>query len=78
MSLQRLVVRKSYKVKPTRRVWISKPGTDEKRPLGIPVMEDQALQALFKMALEPQNGKRDLNLIHTGSDLGTHVMMQER
>jgi RNA-directed DNA polymerase len=24
------------KVKPTRRVWIPKPGTEEKRPLGIP------------------------------------------
>ena len=42
------------KVKPTRRVWIHKPGTDEKRPLGIPVMNDRALQALFKMALEPE------------------------
>ncbi|WP_457852510.1 reverse transcriptase N-terminal domain-containing protein, partial [Nostoc edaphicum] len=42
------------KVKPTRRVWIPKPGTDEKRPLGIPVMNDRALQALIKMALEPE------------------------
>ena len=30
------------KVKPTRRVWIPKPGTDEKRPLGIPTMYDRA------------------------------------
>ncbi|MEH2446189.1 MAG: group II intron reverse transcriptase/maturase [Nostoc sp.] len=42
------------KVKPTRRVWIPKPGTEEKRPLSIPVMGDRALQALFKMALEPE------------------------
>ncbi len=42
------------KVKPTRRVWIPKPGTDEKRPLGIPTMNDRALQALVKMALEPE------------------------
>ena len=42
------------KVKPTRRVWIPKPGTDEKRPLGIPVMYDRALQALVKLALEPE------------------------
>lgn len=42
------------KVKPTRRVWIPKPGTDEKRPLGIPTMYDRALQALIKMALEPE------------------------
>lgn len=26
------------KVKPTRRVWIPKPGTEEKRPLGIPTV----------------------------------------
>ena len=26
------------KSKPTRRVWIPKPGKDEKRPLGIPTM----------------------------------------
>ncbi|NEP00910.1 MAG: RNA-directed DNA polymerase [Symploca sp. SIO2E9] len=42
------------KVKPTRRVWIPKPGTEEKRPLGIPTMEDRALQALVKLALEPE------------------------
>lgn len=42
------------KVKPTRRVWIEKPGKDEKRPLGIPVMYDRALQALVKLALEPE------------------------
>jgi RNA-directed DNA polymerase len=42
------------KAKPTRRVWIPKPGTEEKRPLGIPTMNDRALQALIKMALEPE------------------------
>ncbi|MBE9105897.1 group II intron reverse transcriptase/maturase [Nostoc cf. edaphicum LEGE 07299] len=42
------------KVCPTRRVWIPKPGTDEKRPLGIPTMKDRALQALVKLALEPE------------------------
>lgn len=40
--------------KPVRRVWIPKPGKDEKRPLGIPTMDDRALQALLKMALEPE------------------------
>lgn len=42
------------KVCPTRRVWIPKPGTEEKRPLGIPTMKDRALQALVKLALEPE------------------------
>ncbi|EAW37046.1 group II intron reverse transcriptase/maturase [Lyngbya sp. PCC 8106] len=42
------------KVRPTRRVWIPKPGTEEKRPLGIPTMNDRAMQALVKLALEPE------------------------
>lgn len=47
-------LRLSRKVKPTRRVWIPKPGIEEKRPLGIPTMTDRALQALVKLALEPE------------------------
>jgi RNA-directed DNA polymerase len=42
------------KAKPARRVWIPKPGKEEKRPLGIPTMYDRALQALVKQALEPE------------------------
>ncbi|MEW6497445.1 MAG: group II intron reverse transcriptase/maturase, partial [Cyanobacteriota bacterium] len=42
------------KSRPTRRVWIPKPGRDEKRPLGIPTMYDRALQAVIKTALEPE------------------------
>jgi len=39
---------------PTRRVWIPKPGRDEERPLSIPTLHDRALQALVKLALEPE------------------------
>lgn len=42
------------KAKPARRVWIPKPGKEEKRPLGIPTIYDRALQALVKLALEPE------------------------
>jgi RNA-directed DNA polymerase len=44
------------KALPLRRVWIAKPGSKdgEKRPLGIPTMRDRALQALAKLALEPE------------------------
>lgn len=42
------------KSKSTRRIWIPKPGTQEKRPLGIPTIHDRALQALVKLALEPE------------------------
>jgi RNA-directed DNA polymerase len=42
------------KAQPTRRVWIPKPGKAEKRPLGIPNMQNRAAQALVKLALEPE------------------------
>ncbi len=37
-----------------RRIWIPKPGKEEKRPLGIPTISERARQALVKMALEPE------------------------
>ena len=42
------------RTQPVRRVWIPKPGKEEKRPLGIPTMENRAQQALAKLALEPE------------------------
>lgn len=47
-------VKMGTKPLPTRRVYIPKPGNNEKRPLGIPAMYDRALQTLTKMALEPE------------------------
>lgn len=44
----------NQKAKPTRRVWVAKPGTTEKRPLGIPTISDCASQALVKLMLEPE------------------------
>jgi RNA-directed DNA polymerase len=45
---------KHSKSKPVRRVWIPKPGKDERRPLGIPTMFERGRQCLAKLALEPQ------------------------
>lgn len=42
------------KATPTRRVWIPKPGRQEKRPLGIPTIHERAKMTLVKMALEPE------------------------
>ncbi|MDJ0599559.1 MAG: group II intron reverse transcriptase/maturase [Crocosphaera sp.] len=44
---------KRYKSLPLRRVWIPKPGKDEKRPLGIPTISDRAMQCLVKFCMEP-------------------------
>ncbi len=36
-----------------RRVWIPKPGSAEKRPLGIPTVRDRVVQAALRHVLEP-------------------------
>ena len=39
---------------PVRRAWIPKPGSPDKRPLGIPTMTDRARQTVVKYALDPE------------------------
>jgi RNA-directed DNA polymerase len=53
-SILSQTLRVEGKAQPVRRTYIPKPGTTEKRPLGIPTMEDRATQALVKLALEPE------------------------
>jgi RNA-directed DNA polymerase len=43
----------SYSPKPVRRVWIPKPGSNEKRPLGIPTVRDRVVQTSVRATLEP-------------------------
>ncbi len=54
MLAKRLRNLATWAVRPIRRTYIPKPGTTEKRGLGIPVMADRACQALVKLALEPE------------------------
>ncbi|MGF1919634.1 reverse transcriptase domain-containing protein, partial [Enterococcus faecalis] len=42
-----------YSPKAVKRIYITKFGKKEKRPLGIPCMLDRAMQALYLQALEP-------------------------
>lgn len=43
----------SYAPAPLRRVYIEKPGSREKRPLGIPTVRDRVVQSALRFALEP-------------------------
>ena len=47
-------LRLNGKASPIKRVYIEKPGKKDKRPLGIPIIEDRAKQALCLLALEPE------------------------
>jgi RNA-directed DNA polymerase len=51
--LSQLLKENKYRPQAIRRVWIPKPGSKEKRPLGIPTVRDRVVQAALLHVLEP-------------------------
>ena len=43
----------SYHPRAVKRVWIEKPGSKDKRPLGIPAVRDRVVQMSVRQAIEP-------------------------
>jgi RNA-directed DNA polymerase len=52
-SLAQSLTSGTYGPQPIKRVWIPKPGSSEKRPLGIPTVRDRVVQAALRNVLEP-------------------------
>lgn len=54
-NLEKLVIRlhhQSYKPQPVLRVYIPKPGSEKRRPLGIPALEDKLVQSALVKILQ--------------------------
>ena len=53
LAVKERLTKNEYEPKLIRRVYIPKPGSKEKRPLGIPAVIDRVVQSAVKMVIEP-------------------------
>jgi RNA-directed DNA polymerase len=52
-QLSQELQKQNYQPAAVKRVWIPKPGSTEKRPLGIPVVRDRVVQTALRNVIEP-------------------------
>jgi RNA-directed DNA polymerase len=53
LAVREQIMEDAYEPMAVKRVWIPKPGSSEKRPLGIPTVRDRVVQTALRMVLEP-------------------------
>jgi RNA-directed DNA polymerase len=53
LELSRELHEGGFRAQPVRRVYIAKPGSQEKRPLGIPAVRDRVVQGALRNVIEP-------------------------
>ena len=53
LAVKEQIERGDYQPQLIKRVWIDKPGSKEKRPLGIPTVRDRVVQSALRAVIEP-------------------------
>lgn len=53
LAVKEQIERNDYQPQSIKRVWIPKPGSPEKRPLGIPTVRDRVVQTALRTVIEP-------------------------
>lgn len=53
LAVKEQIERGDYQPQSIKRVWIDKPGSKEKRPLGIPTVRDRVVQSALRAVIEP-------------------------
>lgn len=53
LAVKEQLQRGDYRPQLIKRAWIKKPGSKDKRPLGIPTVRDRVVQTACKMVIEP-------------------------